>query len=70
MWPGLDFYLSAWQELSYDRSMGFGVGPIPSASFRGYTRDIDMDEDEADRFNFIVREIDNFYVSHCAKKDK
>jgi len=29
-----------------------------------------MDDDEAERFQFIVREMDNFYVEHANKKDK
>lgn len=66
--PGLEFYLSAWQELSYDRPVGFGLGPIPSASLRAYTQDLGMCEDESDRFIFIVREVDNFFVAHSAKK--
>tara|TARA_Y100000004_G_scaffold192790_2_gene253980 strand:+ start:1385 stop:1600 length:216 start_codon:yes stop_codon:yes gene_type:complete len=70
LFPGLEFYLSAWQELGYDRPMGFGVGPIPSASLRAYVRDLDMCEDDADRFIFIVRELDNFFVTHSAKKGK
>lgn len=68
--PGLEFYLSAWEELGYDRPMGFGVGPIPSASFRSYARDLGMDDDDAERFQFIVRKMDNFYVEHANKKDK
>jgi hypothetical protein len=67
---GLHFYLSAWEELSYDRPVGFGAGPIPSASFRSYIRDVGMDDDDAERFHFIVRRMDNFYVEHANKKDK
>ena len=67
--PGLEFYLQAWQELGYDRPLGFGVGPIPTASFRSYVHDMDMDDDDAERFHFIVREVDNFFVGHANKKD-
>jgi len=30
---------------------------------------MDMDDDDAERFHFIVREMDNFYVEHANKKD-
>ena len=29
-----------------------------------------MNDDDAERFQFIVRRMDNFYVEHANKKDK
>ena len=67
---GLEFYLSAWQELSYDRPVGFGAGPIPSASIRSYADDMEMDDEDRFCFEHIIRKVDSFYLEHCNKEKK
>lgn len=67
---GQEFYLSAWDELSYDRPMGFGVGYIPSASLRTYIRDCDLTEDQEFLLRFVIRRMDNWYVGYMSEKNK
>ena len=67
---GLEFYLSAWQELNYDRSMGFGVGPIPSTSLRNYMNDMEMDDEDRLCFEHIIRKVDGYYLEHVNKEKK
>jgi hypothetical protein len=67
---GLAFYLSAWQELGYDRPVGFGAGPIPSRSIREYAKDMEMDCDDLFMFEHIIRAIDRFFLERSNKEKK
>ena len=65
---GVGFFLLAWQELNHDRPMGFGAGPIPSASIRNFCHDLDMDDDDIFVFERVIRAVDRFFLEHSNKK--
>lgn len=48
--------------------MGFGAGPIPSASIRNFCRDMDMDGDDVFVFERVIRAVDRFFLEHVNNK--
>jgi len=67
---GQEFYLSAWNELHYDRPVGFGVCPIPSASLRSYIQFYELDDTQAYLLQFVIRRVDVWYVDWQSEKNK
>ena len=67
---GQEFYLSAWHELNYDRPIGFGLGPIPSASLRSYIRDHELEEDQEYLLRYVIRRVDSWYLERQSEKSK
>lgn len=68
---GLEFVLSAFFELTYDRQVGFGAGPIPWNSIYTYGVAHDMRGEDLEDFIFLIREIDHeFMAYHKEQSDK
>ena len=69
--PGLDFYFTAYRELSYDRPVGMALGPIPWSSIikwgelHGIT-----DLDDLDVLIHHIRAMENAIASHEARREK
>ena len=62
--PHLLFHWSAFVDLSTDRQMGFGVGPIPWSALDMYARRYGLDDpDEFDRFKRLVRALDGTFLA-------
>lgn len=72
---GLEFYFQAFFEISGDRPIGFGMGPIPYLSLHQYARlnGIDNEEDLED-FIYFLREMDQEFLAYnqeeAARKSK
>lgn len=58
--PGADVWLSDFWELSTDRQIGMGVGPVPAASIARHTAGWGVDE--AERFRCCIRAMDRAYL--------
>lgn len=68
---GLNEYYSAFWRLHTDRQIGMGIGPIPWASIERYADRENMDDEELERFEVLIRAMDNVYLEHANKpKDK
>jgi hypothetical protein len=56
------FYWEAFGDLSTERQIGMGIGPIPRSSILAYAAEHDLLGDAAEHFLSIIRQIDNEYL--------
>jgi len=62
---GLDFYLRAYHELSYDRPIGMTLGPIPWSSVDRYAAKYGIvDLDDFSVFESHIRAMENAVYHH------
>jgi hypothetical protein len=67
----LQFYWTAFIDLSGERQLGMGVGPIPRSKIREYAIECGWDGvDEIERLCRIIGEMDHEYVSTANSSDK
>lgn len=66
--PGLALYLRAFYELNASRAVGMGEGPIPWGAIDQWCASLGMSEEEAEDVHYLVRQLDNAYLQHKAKK--
>lgn len=60
----LQFYWSAFNDLTTERQIGMGVGPIPYSSIRNYAADYRISgRDEFDYFLRLITAMDTKYLS-------
>lgn len=64
----LEFYYEAFHELSTERQIGMGVGPIPFLAILAYARHYDLDYEETEVLIFFIRQLDAFYLKYAQKK--
>lgn len=62
---GFDGWVADFFELSSDRQIGMGVGPIPASSIDRHTAT--WDHDDADMFRTCIRAMDGVYMAHVNK---
>ncbi|GHC79365.1 phage tail assembly chaperone [Limoniibacter endophyticus] len=67
--PGTYGWLSAFWELSTDRQLSMGVGPIPLASIDNWIGHNDLDEVDGECFKYAVREMDKAYLEYANKPE-
>lgn len=67
---GLEWFLQAFQELSCDRQIGFGPGPIPSWAIRSFARDHGCDPEETADLTYLMRRLDHVFLEHAAEQTK
>lgn len=65
---GLEWYLEAWQELSHDRQIGFGLGPIPGSAIRAFAEYHRLDDTERDDLMHLIRRLDQVFLEHSAEQ--
>lgn len=72
--PSLDtslaFYYDAFFDLTSERQVGFGEGPIPTTAILRYASHYEMDSLEESDLLFFVRRLDNAYLEHQSSKAK
>jgi len=66
----LFFYYESFMELSNDRQMGFGVGPIPSNSIFQYCKFYSVCGNEFEDFLFLIRAMDSAFLKLTLSKSK
>lgn len=63
IYEGDEFYLKAFNELSTCRHVGSSTGPIPWRDVMAYAEHKGLDEDVADVFLQVIREMDAGYLN-------
>jgi hypothetical protein len=63
------FYL-AFFDLTTERSMGFGEGPIPWSKIEDYARIKNITGDQKSDLHQFIREMDMVYLKHRNKESK
>lgn len=66
----LGFYYDAFFDLMSERQIGFGEGPIPTTAILRYSKHYELNSEEEADLLFFVRELDNAYLEHQARKAK
>jgi|TARA_R110000787_G_scaffold283264_1_gene395844 hypothetical protein len=59
-----DLYWDAFWELHTERNFGMGFGPIPVSMMWAYTKSYEMCPIESRAFVYIMRALDNTFLSH------
>lgn len=59
----LQEYWLAFCDLTTERQIGMGLGPIPASQIRDYAIELDLDGDEAELFFAVIRQTDDGYLS-------
>ena len=67
---GLLFYWKAFQDLSSDRDVGMGIGPLPWSAMHSWATRNCVSGDDFERFVMILRGMDTVFVEHMGKKSK
>ena len=68
---GYRFAYEAFNALSTDRQVGFGVGPIPWSAIDQFAQRYGIvDIDEFERLNYLIRVMDGVYLEDAAAKAK
>ncbi len=67
---GLDLYWRAFQDLSSDRDVGMGVGPIPWSAMSAWGARNRIRGDDFERLVLVLRGLDSIYMDKQSKKSK
>lgn len=70
LFDGLELYYLAFIDLSTDRGIGFGEGPIPWTSIDRYCARLGLEGEEREDFHHYVRAMDKTFLAFRAKKSK
>ena len=70
LYPGDEFYIKAFGDLSTCRDIGNAIGPIPWNVIYQYAIAFDLDVDLIDPFIQIIREMDSGYLKWQSEKQK
>lgn len=65
---GLSLYYTAYFDLTSDRSVGMGEGPIPWTSIERYCDAFGIEGEQREDMHFFLREMDRAYLGHRAKE--
>jgi hypothetical protein len=68
LYPGLGIYYRAFWELSSERQIGMGCGPIPHSAIVGYARNYRMSDDQEFDLIYLMRKMDARYLELSEKK--
>lgn len=68
--PAWQFFWAAFWELSTERQIGMGLGPIPASALREYARHSGVFGDLLDSFTVVIRAVDAEYLKLVAPKDQ
>lgn len=64
------FYITAFYDLSSERSLGEDLRPIPFSSIMSYAALLGMSFDDAEDLAFVIRMADNAYLADLIEKRK
>lgn len=68
--PHLHFHWEAFGELSTERQIGMGIGPIPWSAIKAYAEEFGIVGDEFESFLHIMRAMDSEYLSQANSSHK
>lgn len=66
----MEFYVSAFFDLSTGRPAGFSLGPIPWDQIMRYAADHGLEGQDARDFKKVIRVMDSHYLKSKEKKGK
>jgi hypothetical protein len=70
LFPHLAVDAEAFRDLSTDREIGMGRGPIPWSAIHLYGERYGLVKDDFDRLVRIIRAMDGAYLSYFAEREK
>lgn len=70
LWQGLELFYVAFADLTTDRSIGFGEGPIPWRSIILYAEVYDFDDDQREDLLYLVKAMDRAYLKYRGDEAK
>ena len=59
---GLEWYMTAFRDLSSCRSLGMGLGPIPWTAIEAYAYANDLDDYERWELHTVIRHVDGVWL--------
>lgn len=65
---GLEFFWTAFWELSSCRSLGFGAGPIPWSAAADYAITFELEGEDFMDFVYLIRMMDSAWCKHQVEK--
>lgn len=68
--PAWLFHWEAFNDLSSERQIGMGVGPIPRSAVKAYAEEFDIVGDAFDKFYRIIRAVDLEYLKQVNASSK
>jgi hypothetical protein len=68
--PWMAFYIESFFELSTERSVGMGIGPIPWSSIFNYASAFEFTGSDYHTFHSIIRAMDSHYLRMKANDSK
>lgn len=68
LFVGLEFYYTAFTELSTCREMGMAMGPIPWTEVQAYADTYELSEDESEDLHVLIAMMDEVFLNHFAQK--
>ena len=68
--PTNQFYWDAFAELSSERQIGMGLGPIPRSAIKAYAEEFAVVGDSLDLFMSIIRRADNEFLRVANSSEK
>lgn len=60
----------AFYKLSTCRQSGFGLSPIPWTAVIRYSEYMELDDDETDRFDYLIGKLDDAVLRYYEEKNK
>jgi hypothetical protein len=67
----LQFYWLAFNDLTSERQIGMGIGPIPYSALRAYATEYGIrGHDEFDYFRWLLQAMDNHYLAHVNSSER
>lgn len=67
---GLEFYYTAFLDLTTDRAFGYGEGPIPWSSVERYCDRYGVQGEDREDMHHHMRAMDQAYLEHRGKQSK
>lgn len=64
---GAEFFYNAFWDLSTERQIGMGLGPIPTSRIDERAREAGLDYDTALMFRQVIRAMDTAYLKEAQK---
>lgn len=67
---GLDLYFTAFMDLTTERPIGYGEGPIPWSAVRRWCHEHAIIGEQLEDMHYHIRKLDSVYLDHRAEQAK
>lgn len=65
--PGYDVWVSSFWDLSTERQVGVGLGPVPASAIEWMAERIGVGEDEFESYRCAMRALDRVVIENASK---